>query len=106
MITGLHRRTASIDALQGWTCRGYENITRMTMAALPIVDATDGKSICDEHRSKVRVVNLHIRTILPSTLSPNDKYPVMPTKTYMNAAVPLLDQITLLTLPMCQQCHN
>lgn len=41
---GRHLRTASTEALHGWTCRGYENMTRTTIAALPIVDAADGKS--------------------------------------------------------------
>ena len=36
--------TASIEALHGWTWRGYENMTRMTMAALPIVEDIDGAS--------------------------------------------------------------
>ena len=41
---GRHLRTASTDALQGWTWSGYENITMITMAVLPIVDATAGVS--------------------------------------------------------------
>jgi hypothetical protein len=42
---GRHLRTASTEARHGWTWRGYENITRMTMAALPMVEATDGASV-------------------------------------------------------------
>lgn len=41
---GRHFIAASTEALQGCTCRGYENMTRMTIAAFPIVDATDGIS--------------------------------------------------------------
>jgi hypothetical protein len=41
---GRHFRAASIEARQGCTCKGYENITRITMAAFPIVEATDGTS--------------------------------------------------------------
>ena len=42
---GLHFRTASTEARQGCTCKGYENITKMTIAALPIVEATEGISV-------------------------------------------------------------
>jgi hypothetical protein len=45
VIEGRHFSTASIEALQGCTCKGYENVTRMTIAAFPIVDATDGISM-------------------------------------------------------------
>jgi hypothetical protein len=41
---GRHFRTASTEARQGWTWRGYENMTRTTMAARPMVDATAGGS--------------------------------------------------------------
>lgn len=41
---GRHLSTASTEARQGWTCRGYENMTSTTIAALPIVDATEGMS--------------------------------------------------------------
>lgn len=40
----LQRRTASIDARHGWTCKGYENMTRTTIAALPTVEASEGRS--------------------------------------------------------------
>jgi hypothetical protein len=43
-FAGRHFITAATEALQGCTCRGYENMTRMTIAALPIVDAMDGRS--------------------------------------------------------------
>lgn len=43
-LIGRHLRTASTEALQGWTWRGYENITRMTMAALPMVELMAGAS--------------------------------------------------------------
>lgn len=42
---GRHFKTASTDALHGCTCKGYENMTRITIAALPIVEAIDGISI-------------------------------------------------------------
>lgn len=42
---GRHRRTASTDALHGCTWSGYENMTSITIAALAIVDATDGMSV-------------------------------------------------------------
>lgn len=41
---GRHLRTLSTDALQGCTCSGYENMTRITIAALPMVEATEGAS--------------------------------------------------------------
>ena len=41
---GRHLSTASTEARQGWTWRGYENMTRTTMAAFPIVELTDGGS--------------------------------------------------------------
>ena len=41
---GRHFKTASTEALQGCTWRGYENITRMTIAAFAIVDAIEGMS--------------------------------------------------------------
>jgi hypothetical protein len=44
LVFGLHFNTASTDALQGCTCNGYENMTRMTIAAFAIVDATEGTS--------------------------------------------------------------
>jgi hypothetical protein len=43
-LFGRHFRTASTDARHGCTCRGYENMTRMTIAALPIVEAIEGIS--------------------------------------------------------------
>jgi hypothetical protein len=45
LVFGLHFKTASTDALQGCTCNGYENMTRMTMAAFAMVDATEGTSV-------------------------------------------------------------
>jgi hypothetical protein len=36
--------TASTEARQGWIWSGYENMTRTTMAARPIVDAAAGGS--------------------------------------------------------------
>jgi hypothetical protein len=44
-VFGLHFSTASTEALQGCTCNGYENMTRMTIAAFAMVDATEGTSI-------------------------------------------------------------
>jgi len=43
-LPGRHFRTASTDARHGCTWRGYENMTRTTIAALPIVEATEGIS--------------------------------------------------------------
>lgn len=43
-LFGRHFNTASTDALHGCTCRGYENVTRITIAALPIVEAVEGMS--------------------------------------------------------------
>jgi len=58
-------------------------MTRMTMAALAIVDAIDGKSahVVSLPSYQMKRSHLHILTILPSTLSPKDRYPVMPTRT-------------------------
>jgi hypothetical protein len=44
MPFGRHCKTASTEALQGCNCSGYENITRITMAAFAIVEATEGIS--------------------------------------------------------------
>lgn len=44
MPFGRHFNTASTEALQGWTWSGYENMTRMTIAALAIVEAIEGMS--------------------------------------------------------------
>lgn len=41
---GLHFNTASTEARQGCTWSGYENMTKITIAALPMVDAIDGIS--------------------------------------------------------------
>jgi hypothetical protein len=41
---------------------------------------------------------LHIPTIFPKTLFPKDKYPVIATRTYMDAAEPILAPITLVVL--------
>ena len=41
---GRHFMTASTEARQGCTCRGYENITRTTIAALPTVEDIEGPS--------------------------------------------------------------
>lgn len=45
VLEGRHFSTASTEALQGCTCKGYENMTKMTIAAFPIVEATDGISM-------------------------------------------------------------
>jgi hypothetical protein len=45
VLEGRHFSTASTEALQGCTCKGYENMTRMTIAAFPIVEAADGISM-------------------------------------------------------------
>lgn len=42
---GRHFNTASTEALQGWTCNGYENMTRITIAAFAMVEAIDGISV-------------------------------------------------------------
>ena len=47
LLRGRHLSTASTDALHGWTWSGYENITRMTMAALPTVEVIEGASATD-----------------------------------------------------------
>jgi hypothetical protein len=52
---GRHFAQASRLARQGWICRGYENMTRMTMAKRPIVAAA--------------AVG-YIETMLPLMLSP------------------------------------
>lgn len=84
VLEGRHFSTASTEALQGCTCRGYENMTRMTIAAFPIVEAIDGISelifsdviaLADAYK-----VYLHIPTILPATLLPNERYPVIATR--------------------------
>lgn len=43
-FAGRHFKTASTEALQGWTWRGYENITRTTIAAFPMVELSEGAS--------------------------------------------------------------
>ena len=42
VFRGRHFDTASTLARQGCTCNGYENMTRMTMAARPMVEKTEG----------------------------------------------------------------
>jgi len=44
MAFGRHFRTASTDARQGCICKGTENVTSTTMAALAIVEAIEGES--------------------------------------------------------------
>lgn len=44
-LAGRHFRIASTEALQGWTWRGYENITRTTIAAFPTVALSEGASL-------------------------------------------------------------
>lgn len=44
MAFGRHFKTASTEARHGCTCKGTENVTRMTMAAFAIVEAVDGVS--------------------------------------------------------------
>jgi hypothetical protein len=41
---GRQRRTASMEARQGWIWRGMLKVTRATMAALAIVEAMEGGS--------------------------------------------------------------
>lgn len=59
-------------------------MTRITIAALPIVEATDGMSVACQlgySFSLVQARHLHIPTMFPATLLPKDRYPVMATKT-------------------------
>src|SRR3569833_894921 len=42
---GRHFNTASSEARQGWSCNGMLNVTRMTMAALPMVEAVFAGSV-------------------------------------------------------------
>ena len=42
---GRHFNTASSEARQGWICNGMLNVTRMTMAALPMVEAVFAGSV-------------------------------------------------------------
>ena len=75
-LFGRHFRTASMEARQGWTCSGMLNVTRITIAALPIVEATDGGSAHwvskAESNQKLRL-DLHIEMMFPLTLLPNVK---------------------------------
>ena len=43
-LPGRQRRTASTEARQGWIWRGMLKVTRITIAALAIVEATDAGS--------------------------------------------------------------
>lgn len=55
-LFGRHLITASNEARQGWTCSGYENMTRTTIEARPMVVEMDG---------------VYCAMMFPSTLSPN-----------------------------------
>lgn len=73
MPLGRHFKTASTEALQGWTWRGYENMTRITIAALAIVDTIEGMSEKGQLIPAMMIEHLHIPTIFPATAFPNDK---------------------------------
>src|SRR5438034_11575837 len=49
---GRHRRIASSDARHGWICSGIEKVTSTTIAALAMVEATEGGPI---HRCRARL---------------------------------------------------
>ena len=57
-LRGRHLLTASTLARQGWTCSGYENMTNTTIAARPMVEATEG---------------VYCATIFPRILSPKER---------------------------------
>ena len=66
--------TASMEARHGCTWSGYENMTNMTMAALPIVDAMEGVSRRRQKEdSSKKNHHLHIPMIFPDTLLPNER---------------------------------
>jgi len=44
LLPGRHRRTASMEARQGWIWSGMLKVTSATMAALAIVEATEAGS--------------------------------------------------------------
>jgi hypothetical protein len=69
-----------------------------------MVEATDGISLVRQLGSRrVDLGTLHIPTMLPLTLLPKDKYPVIATRTYTDAADPMLAAITLVVLRVvCQ----
>jgi hypothetical protein len=77
-------------------------MTRMTIAAFPIVEATEGISI--ELFSILGLfanddeVYLHMPTILPATLLPKERYPVIATKMYVQQAEPILAPMTEVVL--------
>ncbi len=76
-------------------------MTRMTMAALPMVEEIDGWSVhcqltrCGEEKWGM---SLHIATTLPPTALPKERYPVIATSTYRNAEVPMLATTTAVVL--------
>jgi hypothetical protein len=44
-LPGRQRRTASMEARQGWICKGMLKVTKATMAALAMVEAMDAGSV-------------------------------------------------------------
>lgn len=79
-LFGRHLSTATTEALHGWTWSGNENITRTTIAAFAIVEATLGTSRkCQQYTKVKETYAIHIPTIFPATPLPNDRYPVIAT---------------------------
>ena len=58
-------------------------MTRMTMAALPIVEEIDGRSVklSMNQPGEEGQGGLHIATTLPPTALPKERYPVIATST-------------------------
>ena len=76
-------------------------MTRMTIAALPMVEVIDGESVklsATQTWGKGGNRSLHIATILPPIALPKERYPVIATSTYRIAAAPMLTRITVVVL--------
>jgi hypothetical protein len=74
----------------------------MTIAAFPIVEAIEGISMVLFSNvtmvAEKRLVYSHIPTILPATLLPKERYPVIATRMYIKHAEPMLVAITEVVL--------
>ncbi len=75
LLPGRQRRTASMEARQGWIWRGMLKVTRATMAALAMVEATEGGSVVLRLAKASGVERkpwsyLHMPTMLPLTSLP------------------------------------
>ena len=75
-------------------------MTRITMAALPIVEEIDGESVWSSVTGvrEEKDDSLHIATTLPPTAFPKERYPVTPTSIYKKAAAPILVVTTAVVL--------